>query len=684
MSAIIPLPMKLINSLLTVALIIGACKTIEIAELRYDEKLARLMKLEDERSSGAGELLTRFSEYEPQLRRRAALAAGRIGDSEAASSLADLLDDPEETVRITAAFALGLLDGDLPPDVQGALESALSDPSEEVRSRVIEAMGRKGTDATENTIGSHLLDRLPAGPPPQVWGEDIDSSSVRLPRPELRLGLFALSRLESLRWTWNILATEESHPRFLWWPAAWTASRIRAEGMSPLLLQYAGSGDSYFRLLGARGLAGLTPEQSRNAVLALLDDPEEQVRIEAVRAVASLRLTAAIPKLIDLWQSDSTNIQIEALKALSVLPDAGIVESLIDRLHDPSPRIRAAVLRALAFQDRETFWLLLAGMDPDPNWMARADFARLLGELKGPRSLSLLRQMASDRDFRVRPYALRALAQFDPERATPILIEHLTAEDPFERAASAEGLGRIGSDGGIQPLVSAWDVSLKDKEPDARMAILSALDAFGAQTVDPIARRALTDSSWPVRKRAQDILRKSGHPEARAAEVGSGRYLNEYLSLLRPEYTPHAYIRTEKGAIEVELFILDAPMTVDNFIRLAREGFYDGLTFHQVMPNGYVQTGDPRGDGNGGPGYTIRSEVNLRSFLRGTLGMVSRQKDMGGSQFFITHLPQPQLDGEYTVFGQVISGMEIVDYLVPGDVIREIAIWDGVTPPEDL
>jgi cyclophilin family peptidyl-prolyl cis-trans isomerase len=676
--------MKLRNSLLTVALIIGACKTIEIAELRYDEKLARLMKLEDERSSGAGELLTRFSEREPQLRRRAALAAGRIGDSEAASSLADLLNDPEETVRITAAFALGLLDGDLPPDVQGALELALSDPSEEVRARVIEAMGRKGTVATENTIGSHLLDRLPGGPPPQVWGEDIDSSSVRLPRPELRLGLFALSRLESLRWTWNILATEESHPRFLWWPAAWTASRIRAEGMSPLLLQYAGSGDPYFRLLGARGLAGLTPDQSRNAVLALLDDPEEQVRIEAVRAAAALELNAAIPKLVDIWHSDSTNTQIEALKALSVLPDAGIVESLIDRLHDPSPRIRAAVLRALAFQDRETFWLLLAGMDPDPNWMTRADFAGLLGELKDPRSLSLLRQLASDRDFRVRPYALRALTQFDPERATPILIEHLTAEDPFERAASAEGLGRIGSNAGIQPLVSAWDISMKDKEPDARMAILSALDAFGAETIEPIARRALTDPSWPVRKRAQDILRKSGHPDARAAEVGSGRYLNEYLKLLRPEYTPHAYIRTEKGAIEVELFILDAPMTVDNFMRLAREGFYDGLTFHQVMPNGYVQAGDPRGDGNGGPGYTIRSEVNLRSFLRGTLGMVSPQKDMGGSQFFITHLPQPQLDGEYTAFGQVISGMEIVDYLVPGDVIREIAIWDGVTPPEDL
>jgi cyclophilin family peptidyl-prolyl cis-trans isomerase/HEAT repeat protein len=632
---------------------------------------------------GAGELLSRFSEAEPQLRRRAALAAGRIGAPEAAVPLTELLEDPEETVRITAALSLGLLDGSLPPEVMAALEAALSDPSEEVRSRVIEALGRKGTEASAETLGAHLLDRIPGGSTPQVWGEDIESSSIRLPRPELRLGLFAMSKLNGLRWSWNILATEDGQPRFMWWPAAWTTSRIHAGSMAPLLLHYAGSFDPYYRVLGTRGLAKLPPEQSRNAVLTLLDDPEAKVRLEAVRAAASLRLNEAIPKLIELWRSDSIDIQAEALIALSVLPDASIVDSLIDRLHDPSPRIRAAVLRALAFHDRETFWLLLAGMDPDPNWMTRADFAGLLGEMGDSRSVSLLKRMASERDFRVRPHALRALAQTDPEGAAPVLIEHLTAEDPFERAAAAEGLEHLRRSEAVEPLRAAWELSLGDKEPDARLAILSALNAYGVDTVEPVADRALRDTSWPVRKCAQDILRSHGNMEARAAEVGSGRYLNEYSHLLRPEYTPHAYIRTEKGAIEVELFILDAPMTVSNFMRLAREGFYDGLTFHQVFPNSHVQAGDPRGDGNGGPGYTIRTEINLRSFLRGTLGMASRGKDMGGSQFIITHLPQPQFDGVFTAFGQVISGMEIVDHLVPGDVIREIAIWDGVTPPEN-
>ena len=90
-----------------------------------------------------------------------------------------------------------------------------------------------------------------------------------------------------------------------------------------------------------------------------------------------------------------------------------------------------------------------------------------------------------------------------------------------------------------------------------------------------------------------------------------------------------------------------------------------------------VQGGDPRGDGEGGPGYTIRDELNERPYLRGTVGMALDWADTGGSQFFITHSPQPHLDASYTVFGQVIAGMEVVDQLEPWDVIRRVRVWDG-------
>ena len=126
-------------------------------------------------------------------------------------------------------------------------------------------------------------------------------------------------------------------------------------------------------------------------------------------------------------------------------------------------------------------------------------------------------------------------------------------------------------------------------------------------------------------------------------------------------------------------FSLLAPLTVENFVQLARSGFFNGLTVHRVVPDFVVQTGDPRSDGEGGPGYTIRDELNERPFLRGTVGMALSWRDTGGSQFFITHSPQPHLDARYTVFGQVVNGMDVVDRIQQGDTITRVRVWDGTT-----
>jgi cyclophilin family peptidyl-prolyl cis-trans isomerase len=125
------------------------------------------------------------------------------------------------------------------------------------------------------------------------------------------------------------------------------------------------------------------------------------------------------------------------------------------------------------------------------------------------------------------------------------------------------------------------------------------------------------------------------------------------------------------------LWVLDAPQTTQNFMTLARKGYFNGLQIHRVVPNFVVQDGDPRGDGSGGPGYTIRDELNDRPYLRGTVGMALAGPDTGGSQFFITHSPQPHLDAKYTVFGHVVNGMDVVDRLQQLDVIQRVRIWDG-------
>jgi len=136
-------------------------------------------------------------------------------------------------------------------------------------------------------------------------------------------------------------------------------------------------------------------------------------------------------------------------------------------------------------------------------------------------------------------------------------------------------------------------------------------------------------------------------------------------------------IETDRGTITMELDPQLAPNSVNHFVSLARDGFYNGLTFHRVVPDFVVQGGDPRGDGEGGPGYTVRDEISQRPYLRGTVGIALDWQDTGGSQFFITHSPQPHLDAKYTVIGRVTDGMDVVDRIQQNDVIRRIRVWDG-------
>ncbi|MDR3624473.1 MAG: peptidylprolyl isomerase [Chlamydiales bacterium] len=134
-----------------------------------------------------------------------------------------------------------------------------------------------------------------------------------------------------------------------------------------------------------------------------------------------------------------------------------------------------------------------------------------------------------------------------------------------------------------------------------------------------------------------------------------------------------ATIVTKKGNIHLELFEKDAPNTVKNFITLAKKNFYDGLSFHRVIPGFVIQGGCPKGNGTGGPGHTIKCEINSQKHLPGTLSMAHAGKDTGGSQFFITHVSTPHLDGVHTVFGRT-KDMDVVNAIVQGDKIEKIII----------
>jgi peptidyl-prolyl cis-trans isomerase B (cyclophilin B) len=139
-----------------------------------------------------------------------------------------------------------------------------------------------------------------------------------------------------------------------------------------------------------------------------------------------------------------------------------------------------------------------------------------------------------------------------------------------------------------------------------------------------------------------------------------------------------AVITMDKGGeIKIDFYPADAPKTVENFVTLAKKGFYDGLTFHRVEPGFVAQGGDPKGNGTGGPGYQIKAEFNKQKHLRGTVAMArSQHPDSAGSQFYICFKPAPFLDGQYTVFGIVTSGMEVVDGIKVGDKMKSVKILE--------
>ncbi len=226
-------------------------------------------------------------------------------------------------------------------------------------------------------------------------------------------------------------------------------------------------------------------------------------------------------------------------------------------------------------------------------------------------------------------------------------------------------------------LAEALKESANDKENDAKLTILTALSKYKSEKAIEAIKTALNDSDHLVRRHAVDLLKQAGagNFSDRIGIVKTGHdklFYQRVVARMNRKVT--ATIHTAKGTITMELYPQDAPITVDSFITLARLGYFNNLTFHRVVPNFVVQGGDPRGDGEGGPGYQIRCEVNTRPYVRGAVGMALSGKDTGGSQFFITHSPQPHLDGGYTVFGQVTKGMEVVDRIVRGDRIEKVVV----------
>lgn len=654
------------------------------------QKMAAILQLEDRRTlvdavitpASISSMTALLADGEGRVRRRAALAAGRVGHTDAVGPLSGLVaGDREPEVRAMAAFALGLI-GDA--SAAAALLPALGDPDARVQGRAAEALGLIGHKAASGSIAGMAAAHVKAGVIAGLASDDETTPAASAAIDAVRLGVYALVRLEAFDDLRAVVIGADGQPVSDWWPFAFAMQRLARPAALPTLRTWLTKGGAVTRAFAIRGLATLKDADSRDTFERLAADAAQPlgVRVQAVRAVAALGDRRSVPALTPLVVSGAPNVlRLEATAALGAVADPAGAELLVDYLEDRWPSMRAAAQAALAKADPDTFMTVLSGIDVDREWRVRAALATTLGTL-GPDTAALrLGQLARDDDAKVRAAALTSLAAVKAPGAAERLAAALADADPVVRMAAARGLEVLKAAASVPALLKAFAVSADDSTYVARAAILGALVALDRAAASPLVTAALADKDWAMRIKAATLARvldpSSVAAPSRPAPPPFDPAVDDVSRFVNPAYSPEAYVQTSRGEFRITLAVLDAPRTVANFMALAGRGFFDGILWHRIVPDFVAQGGDPRGDGEGGPGYTIRDELNPRPYVRGTVGMALDWKDTGGSQFFVTHSPQPHLDARYTVFGTVSSGMDVVDRLEPFDQILSVRVWDG-------
>jgi cyclophilin family peptidyl-prolyl cis-trans isomerase/HEAT repeat protein len=674
----------------------GACATAPPAVVTppvppvppLDQRIAWILRLEAQRwlvdpAVPAADLRLLVADGDPAVRRRAALAVGRVGMDEGVDALTPLLTDAESDVRGEAAFAIGLIGA---PEAETTLRDVLADTDVLVRGRAAEGLGLLAVATPEPrdrwVASAELISTTFGDCGARIAPIAPDDEGAQTPEvAACRKALFALTRLGHYDSLARVALAADGRPASQWWPVAYALQRIgdpRAAAPLEHLLRSSGVYATAFALRGLAGRPAALPVAQRFAADTTAD---ERLRVTAIRALGRAALPAATDTLLTLLavRDVSTTLTLEVLSALAAGGDPRAFDVMVDRFTDKRPQVRAAALAAAARLNGDAFIAIISSLPADQDWSVRAAMATALGGLEPDRVRSALMALADDQDQRVRGPALTALVRVGAPSLDARVREALAAPDFMLRATAAGLIGRVDPAGAVAALVEAYDRGASDSTIAARVAALEAAADIGGDAARAlIDRAARTDADWAVRLRAA-VLSDGQSTATRPAALRHSVEFFESDAFLRPPFSPVALIETRLGVIEIELNVVEAPLTTRNFIDLAHAGFFNGLRIHRLVPNFVLQAGDPRGDGEGGPGYAIVDELSPLPFVRGTVGMALSSADTGGSQFFITHSPQPHLDGRYPVFGRVVRGMEVVDGLALGDVIERVRIWDGVT-----
>ena len=644
-----------------VALLLGFQPSAISDPTAGDEKRAlRLISiLENERRLEAEpdlKLVDYFQSDSQEVRLRAILAAARIGNPDVLESLQPLGRDQQVSIRVAVAFALGQIKSKKGMAVAVPL---LKDADLEVRRATIEAIGRMGGVESSRWIIPFLSDE-------QISIREQASLALALIKDKFTIPeLIRLTeRNDAAQWSYVYalyrLADERSIPAL---------HRVLANPVpSP------STGDPSSLLFALKALWSMKKPLTSEEVSLLLQHEDARVQQNALDVVAASGDKSACSTIHKTYRSMNAHSKWKALDAMGVL-DCVATE------RPEQPNVLGAWISAKAKSGKEKELTLLQEAAKHPNWIVRWHTAQALADLPAESTIPVLKALSGDSDSAVRLAALDSLSKYMPQTAD-LFVPLLENKDFAVRATAVDALGKTKDPKYFPMLIKSFELSQNPAEAEGRVALLDVLADYNSSESLAIFEKALFDPEYTIRRHAIDGLKKLvGSSYIRKGQVTDPEdflHLRDEVTLETLNRYPAEFgaaesylvrMKLDKGVVTIRILNEDAPLHAGNFIKLAKRNFYNGLRIHRVVPNFVIQGGDPRGDGWGGAGEILHDQINMRVYKRGMVGMPIAGKDTGGSQFFITHSRQPHLDGNYTIFGEVVSGMEIVDRTEVGDRI---------------
>ncbi len=449
--------------------------------------------------------------------------------------------------------------------------------------------------------------------------------------------------------------------------------------------------DASVRALLVEAASRIDDPRTHAAVLAALGDVDARVRQEAWIGPSRWKTDAADAGKVDselvlragevqlakdaecLWRASFT---------LGRRKCAGARELFHAGLAHLDPRVRLMAAQGLGSlgADAGSARKLAAALG-DHDWRVVCEALVALGKHPDAQAVPLLLALSRDADLRVAGLAIEGLGKHATEPARARLLELVESGDNGLALGAVEALREGSRESDLAALEACWRRASGDIAAELKAGLLENAAKIGSERAGALIALGVADPERFVNAKARKLDHERFHDRAASARRDPTRRRTQVADVHAFASNPRVEVLTTRGSMVFELFPDEAPLHVHNFLELARSGYYANLLFHRVVPDFVVQGGDYRGDGNGGKTWDaapLPAEFTPRKFVRGSLGMPRNEDpDSGGSQIFVTHRETPHLDGRYTLFGQLVSGQDVLDAIEVGDRIREVRILDA-------